>query len=147
MKNLLPVLLLTAFSFGAANAQNSVSTSNVEAVKKSERFTISGNIQGLGEGEVKITSLRESQVVATGQAKAGVFSVSGTIAEPGLYWLTVANGKPRYIFLENSQIKISGTKADVNNIKIEGSNSQKDFEQFEKTFNPIFTNLNAVAGE
>ena len=147
MKNLLPVLLLSLLSVGEAVAQTSVSNVTVEAPKKGERYTISGNVQGLGEGEVKISSIRDNQVLATAKAKAGVFTVSGSVAEPGLYWLTLGNEQPRYIFLENSPIKITGTKTDVKNLRIEGSASQKEFALFEQTFNPIFANLNAVANE
>ncbi|RYZ28070.1 MAG: DUF4369 domain-containing protein, partial [Chitinophagaceae bacterium] len=147
MKNLLPVLLLSVLSLGEVAAQTAVSTANIETANKSERFTITGNVQGLGDAEVKISNIRDNQVVATTMSKAGVFTVSGTVAEPGLYWLTVGSEKPRYIFLENSPIKITGTKADIKNLKIEGSASQKEFVLFEQTFNPIFANLNAVANE
>jgi len=147
MKNLLPVLLLSTLSFGGAKAQTAVSAANIETASKSERFTITGNVQGLGDAEVKISNIRDNQVVATTKAKAGVFTVGGSVAEPGLYWLTLGNEQPRYLFLENSPIKITGTKADIKNLKIEGSASQKEFAQFEQTFNPIFANLNAVANE
>ena len=147
MKNLLPILFLSLVSIGEANAQTSVSTVNVASANKSQRYSISGNIQGLGDGEVKISNTRDNQVVATAKAKAGVFSIDGSIAEPGLYWLTIGNEQPVYLFLENSPIKITGTKSDVKHLKVEGSKSHKEFNQFEQTFNPIFANLNAVAGE
>lgn len=147
MKNLLPVLLLSTISFGQINAQSSVAVVQTEAEKKSEGYTIAGNVQGLEDGEVKISTIRDNQVVATAQAKGGAFVVKGSVAEPGLYWLTLGKEQPRYIFLENSSIKISGTKSDIKNIKIEGSASHKDFNSFEQTFNPLFANLNSVAGE
>jgi peroxiredoxin len=147
MKKLLPVFFLSIISFSKVNAQTAVSSVNVETAKKSEGYVITGNIQGLGDREVKISTVRDNQVVATGQSKAGVFSVKGSVPEPGLYWLTLGSEQPRYIFLENSPIKITGTKADIKNIKIEGSTAQKEFTLFEKTFNPLFANLNAVANE
>ncbi|HEX8314964.1 MAG TPA: TlpA disulfide reductase family protein [Flavisolibacter sp.] len=147
MKNLLPILLLSVLTCGTVNAQTAYTGQTQAANSKTEGYIISGNIQGLGDGDVKLTTPRDNQVVATGQSKAGVFSIKGSVTEPGLYWLTLGNEQPRYIFLENATFKITGTKADIKNIKIEGSAAQKDFVQFEKTFNPVFANLNAVANE
>jgi len=147
MKNLLPVLLLSALTYGAVNAQTSYVKQNQTESTKNAGYTINGNIVGLGDGEVKISSIRDNQTVASGQIKAGNFSVKGSVTEPGLYWLTLGSEQPRYIFLENTNFKISGTKADIKNIKIEGSTAQNEFALFEKTFVPLFSNLNAVANE
>jgi hypothetical protein len=147
MKNLLAVFLFCITIFGSACAQTSVSDVSTEAQKKGKAYTINGNIQGLGDGDIKITSLRGDQVVASGKAKAGVFRIEGSVEEPGLHWLTIGTEQPRYLFLENSPIKITGTKADIKNLKIEGSASHKDFNVFEQTFNPLFANLNSLVGD
>ena len=147
MKNLLPLLLLTTIAFSNSNAQTAVPVAQTQAANKTAGYVIAGNVQGLADGEVKISTIRDNQVVATGQSKAGVFTIKGSVPEPGLYWLTLGAEQPRYIFLENTPIKITGTKADIKNIKIEGTAAQKDFSVFEQTFNPLFANLNALAGE
>ncbi|HVK96286.1 MAG TPA: DUF4369 domain-containing protein, partial [Flavisolibacter sp.] len=98
-------------------------------------FTITGNITGLEDGEVKLTSTQDQTVVASGTAKGGVFSMQGTVAEPGLYWLNMGKEQPQYLFLENASIKITGSKAALANLKVEGSSSHKDFMQFQKVFN------------
>src|SRR5829696_3255456 len=123
MKNLLPVLFLSLVLLNDVNAQNATST--IEAANKGERYTISGNIQGLADSEIKISNTRDNEVLTTTKSKAGVFSLTGSVAEPGLYWLTIGSEQPKYIYLENSPIKITGTKADIKNIKIEGSVSHK----------------------
>ncbi|HUC80864.1 MAG TPA: TlpA disulfide reductase family protein [Flavisolibacter sp.] len=146
MKNLLPALVLSALSYGAANAQTSVAA-KTENTAKEAGFSISGTVTGLGDGEAKITTVRDNQVVASGPIKAGAFSLKGSVEEPGLYWLTLGSEQPRYIFVENTTVKISGSKADIKNIKIEGSTAQKEFALFETTFIPVFSNLNAVANE
>jgi peroxiredoxin len=151
MKNLLSFLLLPFLSFGQikSNVKDANSTKQISAsvTKPADGFVINGNVQGIGDGEVKITTTRGDKTIATGEVKSGVFTINGSVPEPGLYWLTMAKEQARYIFLENAAIKITGTKADIKNIKIEGSASQKDFTVFEQTFNPLFGNLNGVVAE
>lgn len=108
-------------------------------------FTVNGNIQGLADGEVKITATQGEQVIAKGAAKNGVFSLKGNLTEPGLYWITLGKEQPQYIFLENGTVRISGKQSDIKNLKVEGSQSHKDFQQFRQTFDPLFANLNAIA--
>ncbi|HUQ97732.1 MAG TPA: TlpA disulfide reductase family protein [Chitinophagaceae bacterium] len=101
-------------------------------------FVINGTVSGVADGDVKITSTQEeAQLVATGAIKGGKFSVKGEIPEPGLYWITIGKEQPQHIFLENTTIKINGSKKDIKNLKIEGSKSHEDFDAFRKTFNPI----------
>lgn len=111
-------------------------------------FTITGEISGIADGAVKVSSSQDaSQVLVTGTINNGRFNLTGNVAEPGLFWLTIANEQPVYIYLENSDIKISGTKSKIKELKIEGSASHKDFDQFQLIFNPLIGNLNALAAE
>jgi peroxiredoxin len=111
-------------------------------------FTISGNVTGVADGTVKITSTQDANVVvASTDIKGGVFTLNGSIPEPGLYWLVIGSEQPQYIYLENNKITVRGTKADIKNLKIEGSASQKDFTEFQKTFNPLIGELNALAAQ
>ena len=111
-------------------------------------FSINGSVQGLKEGdEVKITSTQDNSVLAKGIIKGGVFTVAGTIPEPGLYWLILGSEQPQHIYLENKTIKVTGSKADIKNIKVEGSQSHKDFDDFRTVFNPLVGELNAAAAQ
>ncbi|MEO6071010.1 MAG: TlpA disulfide reductase family protein [Chitinophagaceae bacterium] len=111
-------------------------------------FVITGNVSGLPEGaEVKITSTQDNNLIAKGNIKGGVFNVKGSIPEPGLYWITLGNEQAQHIYLENSDIKVSGTKNDLKNIKIEGSKSHADFDEFRRIFNPLVGELNAAAAQ
>lgn len=112
-------------------------------------FQISGNITGLADGEVKVTTTQgqEQNIVATGMSKEGVFTVTGAIPEPGLYFLALPGEQPQYIFLENKEVRISGHKTDIKNIKIEGSSSHVDFLEFNRTFNPLIGQLNVYAAD
>lgn len=109
-------------------------------------FTVNGNIAGLADGKVQIVTMAEDhQAVATDSSKNGVFHLQGSIPEPGLYYLILSNEQPQYIFLENNPITITGSQADIKNIRIEGSQSHKDFVEFNKIFNPMIAELNGFA--
>ena len=110
-------------------------------------FVVTGNVTGLPEGaEVKIATVNEGgTVVASAPVKGGAFTVTGSVPEPGLYWLVLGSEQPQHIYLENNTIKVSGSKSDIKNIKIEGSASHADFDQFRKIFNPLVGELNAAA--
>src|SRR5687768_17149651 len=111
-------------------------------------FVITGNITGLADGEVKITTTQDDhRVIASGISTNGIFNLEGTIPEPGLYFIVLSNEQPQYIFLENKPITINGEKADIKNIRIEGSGAHKDFIEFNKTFNPMIGELNALAAQ
>ena len=111
-------------------------------------FEIKGTITGLADGNVQITTTQNDHaVVASGTSKAGVFNVKGSVPEPGLYFIVLSNEQPQYIFLENKPITITGSQKEIKSIKIEGSSSHVDFVQFNKTFNPLFGELNALAAQ
>ena len=111
-------------------------------------FVINGNVSGIANGKVQIVATDEKQtVVANDSVRNGVFTIKGSIPEPGLYFIVLSNEQPQYIYLENNPIKITGSKEDIKNLKIEGSQSQLDFADFNKTFNPLIADLNRYAGE
>src|SRR6476661_9610080 len=146
MKKLFVFLFVPALSFAQVKAgEITVSTpqSKTAIAKAADGFTVSGNVQGLADGEVKITTTQGEQVLVKGAAKNGVFNLAGKVEEPGLYWITMGKEQPQYIFLENTAIKISGKQSDIKHIKIAGSQSHKDFLQFRKSFDPLFANLKA----
>src|SRR5438045_4566366 len=103
---------------------------------QNKSFVINGKITGIPDGDVKINTTQENTTIATGIAKNGEFSINGSIPEPSLYFLVLPNEKPQYIFLENKPIVVTGTKADIKNLKVEGSESHKDFSEFNRIFNP-----------
>lgn len=117
------------------------------ACAQQNSFTLSGNVSGISDGEVKISNLQGDQVVATAEAKGGAFTLKGSVAEPGLYMLHLGKDQPQYIFLENANIKVSGSKTNLAALKVEGSNSHKDFMDFQQIFNPIFGALTTLSNQ
>ncbi len=147
MKQLFVFLLLPALSFGqtAMKKAEPVKPSKTAAAP-ANAFVVSGTVQGLEDGEVVIANTQNVPVVK-GALKGGAFTVNGSVEEPGLYWLILGKEQPQYLFLENAPIRITGKKADIKNIQIEGSQSHNDFLLFRKTFDPLFANLNAISME
>ncbi len=118
------------------------------AQDSSKQFIVSGNIAGLTDGEVKITtSQNDHAVVASAMSTNGMFTVKGSVPEPALYLLVLGAEQPLYLYLENAPITVSGNKTDLKSIQIEGSKSHKDFIEFNTVFNPIMGNLNAAAAQ
>lgn len=116
--------------------------------KNTKGFIISGKITGLPNGLVKIVTTQEDRsVIASDSSRNGMFTLKGSITEPGLYFLVLGKEQDQYIYLENTAIKISGAKGDLKNIKIEGSQAHKDFVEFNKIFNPLIGELNAIAAQ
>jgi len=129
------LVLLTAFP-AVLFAQNQASKS----------FVINGNVTGIADGVAQIVAATdEHTVVASDSVKNGVFTIKGSIPEPGLYFMVLSNEQPQYIFLENNAITVSGSKADIKSLRFEGSSSQTDFLEFNKTFNPLIAELNGFA--
>lgn len=111
-------------------------------------FTVSGTIEGIKDGtEIKITSTQDNSLLANGTITKGAFSISGTLPEPGLYYLAVGSETPQHVYLENTKIRVSGTSKDIKNLKFEGSQSHKDFDEFRNIFNPLIGELNITAAE
>lgn len=109
-------------------------------------FVVKGNVSGVADGKVQIVNMGEEHaVLASDSIKNGVFTLSGAVTEPSLYFLVMSNEQPQYIYLENKPITVTGSKADIKNIKIEGSQSHTDFVEFNKVFNPLIAELNGFA--
>lgn len=116
------------------------------AQNQAKGFVINGNIAGLTDGKVQVVSMSDDHaVIASDSAKNGMFTLKGSVTEPNLYFIVLSDEQPQYLFLENNPISITGSKADIRNIKIEGSQSHADFMEFNKIFNPLIAELNGFA--
>lgn len=110
-------------------------------------FTINGSINGLEDTEVKLVTQNGDKVVAVTNAKGGKFSLNGSVEDPNLYQLFIGKEQPQLIFLDNSIVEVKGDKADIKKIEITGSKSHTDFVAFQKTFTPLFTDINLLSAE
>ncbi|MBC7828669.1 MAG: AhpC/TSA family protein [Chitinophagaceae bacterium] len=107
-------------------------------------FVIQGSIEGLAEKSVvTLNNLNNpADTVARTEVKNGTFILKGTIDEPNLYQLNFnAVQKKSVLFLSNDAITLKGNIENVQNIEVDGSTVQKDFKEFQNTFNPLFQQL------
>jgi peroxiredoxin len=112
------------------------------------QFTVAGTVSGLSEGAiVRINNVNDNGLVAQSTVAKGSFTISGTIPEPGLYWITMGKEQAQHLFLENGTITITGTAKEIKNMQVKGSQSHKDFEQFRNVFNPLVGEFNATVAQ
>jgi len=94
------------------------------------RYTIDGNIEGLPDGLVKLSSIVDGDlnVVDSVQSANGVFQFTGNINFPELYIISFQDQRERIqLFVEQGDITVSGTVAKS---IVEGSGTQLQFIEF-----------------
>lgn len=118
------------------------------ALSAQQKFLIAGNLGGLPEGSsVSLSNANEpTDTVARAVVKAGgAFELEGSVAEPNLFQLNLDGvQKKSVLFIGNEKVSVSGDIAAVQDLTIRGSRVHDDFEQFKKTFNPLFQELTAM---
>lgn len=110
-------------------------------------FTIKGKITGIADGtSVQVISANDNSQLAQAKFSSGSFTISGNLNEPELYWIQIGTTPQykQYIYLEKGIISISGSSTALNNLKIEGSDSHKDFIAFQQVFNPIVLRMQVI---
>jgi peroxiredoxin len=144
------------------NAQKKTEADKKQPSSTIKGYVINGNIYGLTKGaavklvnantstelatttveEKKITSKKNGKLVTTVKQ---TFVLKGFVPEPDLCILTIGGLKPFNLYVENSNITITGSKSDPAKWVVKGSASQDDFHEFEKAFTPLAQNLNSAA--
>lgn len=109
-------------------------------------FLITGKIEGLKDSaQAFLVTTTDNMVVASAPIKKGVFSMRGVVAEPVLYWLVLGDAQAQHIYVENANINVKGSKEDIKNLVVTGSQSHNDFNAFRATFVPLMNQLSAAA--
>jgi peroxiredoxin len=120
----------------------------ISIAQEGKPFTIKGQLTGLPDKSKVVLKNEDIQpeALAEGEASGGRFVLKGTIAEPNLYYLTV-DGSPQrlYFFVEAADITVNGHKDSVNFARVNGSTSNLDFQEFSRTFNPLFGRAQQLA--
>lgn len=107
-------------------------------------FVIQASIEGLAEKSiVTLNDLNNpGDTVARAEVKDGSFTLKGNITEPNLYQLNFnAIQKKSIVFLSNDMVTLKGSIENIQNLQVSGSSVQKDFKEFQNTFNPLFQKL------
>lgn len=115
------------------------------AMQAQKGFEMKGNIAGLEDKSVVflIDANNPTDTISKTIANKTTFTLKGNIESPQLYYLGFAGQqKKTAMFLDNSKMTVTGSINDIKTLKVTGSRSQKDFEEFQSTFNPYFDKLN-----
>ena len=117
------------------------------AVQAQNQFLIKGNIEGLSDGSA--VSLSNANVPTDTVSRAvvsnGAFELKGSVDEPNLYQLNFDGvQKKTILFIGNENIALKGDVKTIQDLTVSGSRTESDFEDFKKTFNPLFQQLTAM---
>ncbi len=114
--------------------------------KNDDGFEITGKIANLANGtEVTIVNGNTKADLVKGNVIKGVFTLKGSVPEPGLYAISFGGNKQFQFYLENSKISITGDANMLDKLEVKGSASQKDFKEFQELFDPLVRQQNALA--
>jgi peroxiredoxin len=110
-------------------------------------FVIKGNITDVKDNTVvTLKNGNDQRVLASGKTVKGVFTLKGNVSEADIAVMSFA-GHPQQLdlFINNDEMVISGTLADIKNIKIKGSSTEADYQVFKERFNANFETLRNTA--
>jgi thiol-disulfide isomerase/thioredoxin len=111
----------------------------------SSGFKITGSFSGFADGtEIKVEDANTGGLISSGNFLNGQFILTGRVFEPVLCWLKIAGEAPQYLYIENSNISLSGKKPVAQNLSLSGSASHVVFAEFQNLFNPTFIGLQSV---
>lgn len=114
---------------------------------QSAGFTINGTIKGLPDGtELGLYADDvNSEPIASAKAVRGSFLLKGKLNEPYIHLLTYGDKSQRLtLFLDNSNVTITGSVETFGKAEVKGSPSHNDFVAFNTEFSPLFERLTAV---
>ena len=108
-------------------------------------YEINGSVTGFLQGtEVKIINGNDNSDMVSTKITNGTFILKGSVDEPLLCKLAIGSEAPQYIYIENKKMTVTGSKADIQHLKITGSSSHADFMKFQQVFNPLIATLNTT---
>ena len=109
-------------------------------------FVLTGAVTGFPEGTmVKLINGNDNSDMAATKIGGGKFMIKGSVDEAQLCKLAIGNENPQYIYVENKKITVTGSKTDLQHLKVTGSASHQDFMTFQKVFTPLMSSLNVTA--
>jgi len=138
MKRLLYLALLIPVCSIAQLKPKKVLPPTNKMAKAVDGFLIEGIITGFPEGTaISILNGQTGAPDAESAIKDNHFSFNGKVSDPE-FKIIIVDKKPPYltIFLDNSKVKITGTKEAFDKAVVTGSASHKDFEKFNLAIAP-----------
>ena len=109
-------------------------------------FTITGAIPGIPDGsEVHLYRDGQNDEMANATVQKGNFVLKGSVVEPMLCFVVIANNNPIEVFVENTKITIAPDKTKPGKYFINGSKSHAEFTSFVNVFAPLVQQINSLA--
>ncbi len=136
---LLAASMIAEYSFAqAGKAKPKTKTKAAAKTSTAAEFNINGTVTGFAEGTtVEFLNGQTGATEKTTTLKGGKFSFKGKMERPD-FKIILFNRQQPYItvFLDNSNVAITGDKATIEKSKINGSSSHTAFEQFNTMLEP-----------
>lgn len=123
-------VILPFFGFSQSSTEKKISST--------KDYLITGNVTGYDNG-TSVSFLNQQTQVPEKQAtiENGKFIIKGHLPEPSFIVLVFGDQPPAVpLFIDNSNIKITGDKSNLDNLTISGSKSQDDFAELSKELKP-----------
>ena len=104
------------------------------ACQQKKGYKIEGQLNGLNDGRVILKHKRDDQwnPVDSTKAEGGAFSFEGKLENPEMYVVTVDTIGTFKLFVENSDIEITGNTDSLNNLNIKGSDIHSNYSGFQE---------------
>ncbi len=101
-------------------------------------FVITGNVTGFANGtSVSFLNEQTNQPEKQAAIENGKFVIKGQMSQPGFKGLIFGDQPPVIpVFLDNSNVKISGDKNSIDNLSITGSPSHTQFAEYTAAIKP-----------
>lgn len=114
---------------------------------KSEKYVIQGNLRCVNAHEAYLLELNpigQLEVIDSTSIRGGSFKFRGHVDYPTMRFIQIGSSRPFNVFVENSDINISGSVLYPDEIAITGSNAQSDLNLLTEKYKEINNKRNAV---
>ncbi|MEP6597254.1 MAG: TlpA disulfide reductase family protein [Ginsengibacter sp.] len=139
MKPIFIVLLgLPLFALSQKKATTKIKSTPVTEQPTGNNFTITGTVTGFADG-TSVSFLNEQTGEPENQAtiQKGKFVIKGKMEQPAFKGLIFGNTQPMVpLFLDNSNITLTGDKNALDKLVIKGSPSNAQFSEYMNALNP-----------
>lgn len=138
----MPVVLVTWLLAGCQQSGNNGSAMAADS------FHLQGQIAGLDAGWIYLQHVDTAgnAVMDSARVTADSFRFSGVQAEPALYTLLLKGPDRRSVrfFLDNAEIKLSGSSDSLSQADITGSATQDDYQTYLNRLKPINAQIDSL---
>jgi peroxiredoxin len=115
--------------------------------KKPNVFTIQGNITGVPNGKAYLEARRNGMLTIADSTDVtnGSFTFKGSVPSPSRYYIVFGHTRAYFpLFIENSDISVSGDVNDLSKVAITGSKTEDEYQAYLREAKPIDDNLNSL---